>query len=72
MGARGPERFLLGGLGVLFSQEDDMGWLPLLAVVLLVLWVAAEGIGFALGAALNLLWIAAILLLVVWAFRRFS
>ena len=48
-----------------------MGWLPILAVVLLVLWVAAEGVGFALGAALNLLWIVAIVLLVVWAFQRF-
>jgi hypothetical protein len=46
--------------------------LPVLAVVLLVLWVAAEVVGFALGAALNLLWIGALVLLVVWAFQRFS
>jgi hypothetical protein len=56
---------------VLFSQEDDMGLLPILAIVLLVLWVAAEGVGFVLGAALNLLWILAVVLLVVWAFQRF-
>ena len=46
--------------------------LPILAVVLLVLWVAAEVVGFALGAVLNLLWIGAIVLLVVWAFQRLT
>ncbi|MGE0160739.1 MAG: hypothetical protein AB7T31_15145 [Gemmatimonadales bacterium] len=46
-----------------------MGWLPILAVALLVLWIGAEVLGFALGAAMNLLWIVALVLLVVWVFR---
>jgi hypothetical protein len=53
-----------------FSKEDDMGWLPILAVVLLLFWVAGEAMGFALGAALNLFWILALVLLVVWVFQR--
>ena len=48
-----------------------MGWLPILAVVLLLFWVAGEAMGFALGAALNLFWIIALVLLVVWVFQRF-
>lgn len=45
-----------------------MNWLLLLAIVLLVLWVAAEVLGWVIGAALNLLWIAALVLLAVWLF----
>ena len=47
-----------------------MRWLPILAVALVVLWVAARLLGFVMGAALNLIWIAAILLFVVWVFGR--
>ena len=47
------------------------GLLPL-AIVLLVLWVVARVLGWVIGAALNLLWIAALVLLAVWLFRRFG
>lgn len=43
-----------------------MNWLLTLAVVLIVLWIAAEVLGWVLGAALHLLWIAALVLFVVW------
>ena len=46
-----------------------MKWLPTLAIALIVLWIAARVFGFVLGAALNLLWIAAVLLLIVWALQ---
>ena len=43
-----------------------MHWLPILAVVLVVLWVAAKALGWVLGAALHLLWIAALVLFALW------
>lgn len=43
-----------------------MNWMLILAVVLVVLWVAARVLGWVLGAALHLLWIAALVMLVVW------
>ena len=48
-----------------------MNWLLILAVVLVVLWIAAEALGWVLGAALNLLWIAALILAAVWIFQKF-
>lgn len=48
-----------------------MNWLLPLAVLLLVVWVAAELLGFVLGAALHILWIVALVLIVMWAFRKF-
>ena len=48
-----------------------MNGLLMIAAVLLVLWVLAELLGFVLGAALHLLWIAALVLIVVWAFQKF-
>jgi len=47
-----------------------MNLLPVFAIALIALWIGARVLGFVLGAALNLLWIAAILLLVVWLFQR--
>lgn len=47
-----------------------MNWLLWLAIVLLALWLAAEVLGWVLGAMLNLLWIAALVLLAVWLFQR--
>ncbi len=44
-----------------------MNGLLVLAIVLLVLWVLAEAMGWVLGALLNLLWIGALVLFVVWA-----
>lgn len=44
-----------------------MNGLLVLAVILLVLWVLAEAMGWVLGALLNLLWIGALVLFVVWA-----
>jgi hypothetical protein len=40
------------------------------AGVLLVLWVIAAVTKFVVGAVLHLLWIAALILLAVWAFRK--
>jgi len=47
-----------------------MSWLLWVAIILVVLWVLAEVLGFVLGAALHLLWIAAIVLFVLWLFRK--
>jgi hypothetical protein len=47
-----------------------MSWLVVLAIVLVVLWILAELLGFVLGAALHLLWIAALVLLGIWLFRK--
>lgn len=47
-----------------------MNWLLLLAIVLVVLWVAAEVLGWVIGAALHLLWIAALVLFVIWLVRK--
>ncbi|MBW3553182.1 MAG: hypothetical protein KY466_06720 [Gemmatimonadetes bacterium] len=47
-----------------------MNWLLTLAIILVVLWVLAEVLGWVIGAALNLLWIAALVLLAVWLFNR--
>lgn len=47
-----------------------MNWLLILAVFLLVLWIAAEILGWVIGAALHLLWIAALVLLAVWIYQK--
>ena len=47
-----------------------MRWLPFLAIALIALWVAARVLGFLVGVSLNLIGIAAILLLVVWGMQR--
>lgn len=47
-----------------------MNWLLWLAIVLVVLWIAAEVLGWVLGAALHLLWIAAIVMFVIWLFQK--
>lgn len=43
-----------------------MNWLLTFAVVLIALWVLFEVLGWVVGAALHLLWIAALVLFVVW------
>lgn len=47
-----------------------MNWLLTLAIILVVLWILAEVLGWVLGAALHLLWIAAIVLFVIWLYNR--
>src|SRR5690606_21864502 len=47
-----------------------MNWLIWLAVVLVVLWILAEALGWVLGVAVHLLWIAALVLFVIWLFRK--
>lgn len=47
-----------------------MNWLLWLAVALLLLWIVAEVIGWVAGALLNLLWILALVLLVVWLVQK--
>lgn len=48
-------------------MRNNLLWL---AGLLLVLWVFAAVTKFVVGALLHLLWIAALVLLAVWAFRR--
>ena len=43
-----------------------------LAGLLIVLWIAAQVLGFVLGAALHLLWIGALVLFAIWLVRRFT
>ena len=47
-----------------------MNWLVWLAIVLVIVWVLAEALGFVLGAALHLLWITALVLLAIWLFQK--
>lgn len=47
-----------------------MNWLLTLAIILVILWILAEVLGWVIGVALNLLWIAALVLLAVWLFRK--
>ncbi len=41
-----------------------------IAVALLIIWVVAAFTKFVVGALLNLLWVAALILLAVWAFQK--
>lgn len=41
-----------------------------IATALIVLWLLAEVLGFVIGAALHLLWIAALGLLALWLFQK--
>jgi hypothetical protein len=65
-----PECFLHLSETHLDQQEGTMNWLVILAVVLITLWILAEVLGFVIGAALHLLWIAALVLLAIWLFRK--
>ncbi|MFW6088146.1 MAG: hypothetical protein ACODAB_00245 [Gemmatimonadota bacterium] len=47
-----------------------MNVLLFLALALVALWVAAEIFGWVLGAALNLLWIGALILLAIWIVQK--
>jgi hypothetical protein len=47
-----------------------MNWLLWLAVALVVFWILAEVLGFVIGAAVNLLWIIALVLLVIWLYQK--
>ena len=47
-----------------------MNWLLWLAIGLVVLWVLAEVLGWVLGALVNLLWIAALVLAALWLFQK--
>lgn len=61
-------------LGAAFpnTEEDPMQTLLWLAGLLIVLWIAAQVLGFVLGAALHLLWIGALVLFAIWLVRRFT
>ena len=48
------------------KEDHDMRLLPVFAIALIALFVAARVLGFVLGAALHLLWIAAVLIMAVW------
>ncbi len=48
-----------------------MNWFSVVAIALVVLWIAGRVLGFVAGAALNLLGIAAVLLLVIGAIQGF-
>lgn len=47
-----------------------MHTLLMIAVVLVVLWVLAQFLGWAIGAALHLLLIGAIVLFAIWLYQR--
>lgn len=47
-----------------------MNWLLWVAVLLVVLWVLAEVVGFVVGAALHLLWIIALVLAAMWLYQK--
>ncbi len=47
---------------------NNLVWI---AVALIVLWVLASVTKFVVGAVLHLFWVLAVILLVVWAFRKF-
>lgn len=47
-----------------------MNWLLMLAIALVALWALAEVLGWVLGAALNLLWIGALVLLAIWIVQK--
>jgi hypothetical protein len=49
-----------------------MSWLVLLAIALVVLWILGQVFGFVIGAAANLLWIAALVLLAIWLFQALA
>jgi hypothetical protein len=69
-GTRRTERFLHLSETHLDQQEKTMNWLVILAIVFITLWILAEVLGFVIGAALHLLWIAALVLLAVWLFQK--
>lgn len=43
-----------------------------IAILLVVLWVVAELVGFVAGALLNLLWIAALIFGAIWLYQRIT
>lgn len=45
-------------------------WLVALAILLLILWVVARVVGWVLGLAVHLLWVAALVLLAIWLFQK--
>lgn len=47
-----------------------MNKLPLIAIVLIVVWVVAATTKFVVGAVLHLFWVLAVILLLVWAVRK--
>jgi hypothetical protein len=47
-----------------------MNWLAILAIALIFFWIGARVLGFVLGAAFNLIWVLAIVLLAVSLLRR--
>lgn len=48
----------------------DLNKLLWVAGILVVIWIIAAVTKAVVGVALNLLWIAALILLAVWAFRK--
>ena len=58
------------GWGAHLNKGKRMNWMLLLAIALIVLWLAAELLGWVIGAALNMLWILALILLAYWLFQK--
>lgn len=42
-----------------------------IAILLIVIWIVASVTKFVVGAVLHLFWVVAVILLVVWAIRKF-
>jgi len=49
-----------------------MNWMLLLAIALVVFWIVARALGWVLGLALHLFWIAAVVLLIIWMIQKFK
>lgn len=49
-------------------NANNLLWI---AVLLIVIWVIASVTKFVAGALLNLLWVVALIVLAVWAIRKF-
>lgn len=47
-----------------------MNWLLILAIVLVVVWVAAGALGWVIGAALHLLGVVALVLFALWLVQK--
>lgn len=64
------ERFLHLPQSGSSTRRVELNWLLILAIVLVVLWVAAEALGWLIGAVLHLLWIVALVLFAIWVFQK--
>lgn len=51
-------------------MNDTWNTLLWIAILLVVIWVVARVVGWVAGALLNLLWIFAVILFIIWLVRK--